>query len=258
MLQFDTETARLLEEAYQGADFALRRRANFDALAPVAGERIADLGCGNGMLTLDLSRAVGDTGQVYALDPSDDMLKSARARCAGRQNVTLSRATAEATGLKDASLDKAVAIQVFEYLPDLPAALSEAARILRPGGLLVVGDIHFGTFAFASDDPDRMRRMMAAWDRHLANRAVPADLPALLPGHGFVLQDLRPHTSCDATLRPDGLARMMLHLMAGYARQNALLPEPEIAAWAAEQTERAAAGRFFHSLTHFVTVARRH
>lgn len=82
MLQFDEDTARILEDAYKGADITRRRRASFDALAPAPGEHLLDLGCGNGLLTLDLSRAVGDTGHVLGLDPSPDMLDLARARAA--------------------------------------------------------------------------------------------------------------------------------------------------------------------------------
>ena len=55
MLQFDEQTTRLLELVYQGADITRRRQASFDVLQPVAGDRIADIGCGNGLLTQELS-----------------------------------------------------------------------------------------------------------------------------------------------------------------------------------------------------------
>src|SRR5690606_17607591 len=50
MLVFDADTTRFLDDIYLGADFARRRRANFDALDPRPGERILDLGCGPGHL----------------------------------------------------------------------------------------------------------------------------------------------------------------------------------------------------------------
>jgi hypothetical protein len=47
-LRFDAETARLLDEAYPGADFTRRRLANLEALAPLPGDRVIDIGCGPG------------------------------------------------------------------------------------------------------------------------------------------------------------------------------------------------------------------
>ena len=65
MLKFDGEVTRILDNAYQGADLTRRRQASFDALQPSPGETILDIGCGNGMLTVELARAVGlDCGDV--------------------------------------------------------------------------------------------------------------------------------------------------------------------------------------------------
>ena len=89
MLRFDHGTARLLDDAYQGADIRRRRRVSFDLLDPQGGDRVLDLGCGNGLLTMELSRRVGDTGHVFGIDPSPDMLASAHQNCDIRTNVTL-------------------------------------------------------------------------------------------------------------------------------------------------------------------------
>ena len=158
---------------------------------------------------------------------------------------------------RDASLDGAVSVQVFEYVADLAAALGEVHRVLRPGARLVIGDIHFGTFTWASDDPERMRRMQAAWEDHLAHLALPEVLAPALVQAGFRTEAVIPVASVDTVLRPDGLAAMMMVLMHGFAVQRGLVPRDEADAWRAEQHARAAAGRFFHTLTHFVTVARR-
>lgn len=69
MLRFDEETTRLLDIVYQGADITRRRQASFDALRPAAGETIVDIGCGNGLLTLELARAVGSEGKVIGVVP---------------------------------------------------------------------------------------------------------------------------------------------------------------------------------------------
>lgn len=255
MLEFDAATRRILDRSYAGSDVVRRRLENFRALDPKPGERVLDLGCGSGFLTAEIARAVGDAGHVLGVDPSPDMRAGAEENCAGFGKVQIAAGDAGAIPAEDGAFDKIVSLQVFEYLDDVPTALAEVSRVLRPGGRLVVGDWHWDCFAWHSADPSRMARMMASWDEHLAERCVPALLPALMSDAGFTFGESRAVPFTDTCLRADGMANMMLHLMAGYARQNGHLPETEIAAWKAEQEELARAGRFFFSLTHFVTVA---
>lgn len=257
MLKFDEQTARLLEDAYQGADFTRRRRISFDAVAPRPGERILDLGCGNGLLTLELARAVGAAGHILGLDASADMLSAAKKRCQERENVTLLRGSADALPFEAGSIDKAVSLQVFEYFDDVRPALKELHRVLRLGGRVVISDMHFDTLAWHSDHPERMARMVDIWDRHVAERRVPQILPGALMTAGFSMETVIPYTTCDIDMRPDGLAQMMIRLMTAYAISTGAMPEDETTAWAQEQTDLAKDGRFWFSLCHFVTVARR-
>ncbi|MDV7145284.1 methyltransferase domain-containing protein [Tropicimonas sp. TH_r6] len=255
MLEFDADTTRLLEQCYQGADITRRRRESFDRLRPGPGDRIVDIGCGNGLLTLELARAVGESGEVIGVDPSADMRGAAQERCRESSNTRILDGTADALPLADGLADKALSVQVFEYLSDVPSALAEASRILRPGGRLVLGDIHFGSMVWHSDDPERMARMCASWDRHAVHLDLPAHLPGLMREAGFVVDGTDPVTLCDCELRPDGLAFMLLRLMERYAVANGHMGAAEAAAWAEEQHALAQAGRFFFSVSHFVTVA---
>jgi arsenite methyltransferase len=257
MLQFDQGTARLLDDAYQGSDVAKRRVAILDALAPLPAERILDIGCGPGLLTLELARAVGGNGEVIGLEPSIDMRERAGLRCGERANVRLIDGRANALPLEDGSVDKAVAVQVFEYLDDIPGALAEARRVLRPGGRLVIGDNHWDSLVWHSDDGPRMARVIAAWDGHLVERAVPAFLPHLLRRAGFLVERTTPLTCCDTVLRPDGVANLLLHLIEAHASQTGSPDLDEVKDWAAEQRRLAAEGRFFFAVTHFVVAARR-
>ena len=257
MLKFDKETTRLLDIVYQGADITRRRQASFDTLRPKSGETIVDIGCGNGLLTLELARAVGSDGKAVGIDPSSDMLVPAQKRCKEFEWVELLIGTANDLPIQSGTVDKAVSVQVFEYLDDIPGAIAEAHRVLKPGGKLVIGDIHLDSLVWFTDDKDRMNRMIASWDQHFTQPDVPAILPMILKNAGFVVEDVVPMTTCDHTLKPDGLATMMMQLMARYAVDNNHVPVDEASAWLEEQRSLASEGRFFYALTHFVVSARK-
>ena len=255
MLEFDEETTAILNVAYRGGDITRRRREIQAVLAPKPGECIADVGCGNGFMTLEMARSVGPQGRIIGVDPSADMLRAAADLCEGMDQIDLREGLAAPLPIADGALDGYTALQVFEYLDDLPSALSEAHRALRDGGRLAIGDMHFDSWIWHSADPDRMNRMMASWDTHLADRCVPARLPALLGAAGFSHVTVTPVVFQDAVLRPDGLANMLLILMDRHARTHGHLPEGEVQAWAQEQRDLAASGQFFFAITHFIVAA---
>lgn len=257
MLKFDAETTKILENAYQGADITARRLASYSALSPRPGETLLDIGCGNGLLTLDLARATGPAGRVIGIDPSADMLVAAADRCAGQPHVTLTDGLAGALPVADGSADGAVALQVFEYVEDLDVAMQDAMRCLKPNGRLVISDFHFGSFIWHSGEPARMARMRAAWDQHFVHGDLPTKMLPLLKGAGHHIEAVHPFTTTDHCLKPDGLARMMMHLMTRYAVDNGHVSQGEADDWFAEQDELARKGHFFFSLSQFVITARK-
>ncbi len=251
MLKFDEETTKLLEIAYQGGDVSRRRRKALDALHLSEGDTVIDIGCGNGLLTEEIARAIGKTGHVIGVDPSEDMRIPASVRCAAFPTADIKDGLADELPLQDGEADKAVAVQVLEYLPDIPSAIREAHRVLRVGGRYVAVDTGCKTLDWFSEDQDRMQRVLAAWDRHYTEARVAALWPGLTRDAGFTAIEVEPFTFCDVTLRPDGIAFMLMHLMSRYATENGLMAEAETAAWFDEQIELASQGRFFFSLTYY-------
>jgi len=118
------------------------------ALLP-PGWTVADLGCGTGALAAALAPVVA---RVVGVDRSADMLRAARRRTAGLDNVELRRGALEDLPLEDASCDAALLVLSLGWVDDPARALSEAARVLRPGGRLALVD------AVLHDDEDFRRR----------------------------------------------------------------------------------------------------
>ncbi len=120
-------------DAYQRPDEVMK------ALALRPGEVVADIGSGSGYFTLRLARAVGDTGRVYAVDVSPDMIRhlNRRLRDAAVRNVVPVLSEPDDPLLPDASVDRFVIVDTWHHIEDRPAYLALLKRMLKPGGQVV-------------------------------------------------------------------------------------------------------------------------
>jgi ArsR family transcriptional regulator len=126
------------------------------AVGPGPFERVVDLGTGSGrMLTLLGRNAKGCIG----LDLSQQMLNVARANVAreGMEKVELRHGDIFATRLPDASADLVIVHQVLHYLSDPAAAVAEAARLVSPGGRLLIVDFAPHTLEFLRQEHQHRR-----------------------------------------------------------------------------------------------------
>jgi SAM-dependent methyltransferase len=136
---------RLRDELF-GADFALGALVGLVPDSWVVG----DLGCGTGATTARLAPHVA---RVIGVDASAEMLAAAGQRVAGCPNVDLRHGTLEALPIDRAALDAAVMMLVLHHLPTPGGALAEAARVVKPGGRLLLVDM-------LPHDHDEYRRQM--------------------------------------------------------------------------------------------------
>ena len=114
-----------------------------EILEPQPGERALEIGPGTGYYTLDLAEWVGADGSVEIFDLQQEMLDhtTRRARERGLWNVSPTQGDAQELPYDDDSFDAAVLVTVLGEIPDQDAALREIARVLRPGGRLIVGEL---------------------------------------------------------------------------------------------------------------------
>jgi demethylmenaquinone methyltransferase / 2-methoxy-6-polyprenyl-1,4-benzoquinol methylase len=113
-----------------------------DLAAIVPGDRALDVCCGTGDLALELKRRVGSTGTVVGLDFSEPMLEIAREKSV-REGAEISYRQGNALALpfEDASFDAATVGFGVRNLVDLGAGVAELARVVRPGGRVVILEI---------------------------------------------------------------------------------------------------------------------
>jgi len=134
------------------------------------GMTVLDVGCGPGSITRGLAERVAP-GQVVGIDLSADTLASASQDAAARgvTNLKYDEASVYQLPYPDASFDVAYAHQVFQHLREPAKALREVLRVLKPGGLVAVRDVDWGTAAYWPADPwlDRfVETHFKAWYRN--------------------------------------------------------------------------------------------
>lgn len=220
---------------------------------------VADLGCGTGRTVRALLAGTHVPRLLHAVDATsdldDDLLHDARV--VGRVADLDARLPFD-----DAALDRVVSMNVAENLADVPAFLAECRRVLRPGGLAVLGHSDFDTALFTSPD-DALTRLLV--DRFVAE--VPmwqgrADgfmgrkLLSLVADAPLDLVDV--HAWADAHRRFDegSLAWKIAMGMLAAARDDDALTA-RAADWVESVRRLADEGRFLFTVTDVVVVLRR-
>src|SRR5438128_397192 len=149
-----------------GRSWAAWARALAHLLPPV---RVADLGCGEGYLTIEASRFAK---RVIAIDRSAAVLARARGLARRRHvtNVVWRRGELEKLPLRSESVDVALLSQALHHAEDPGQALAEAARIVAPGGRVLLLDLRRHDQEWVRDrlgdrtlgfEPDVLKRLLA-------------------------------------------------------------------------------------------------
>lgn len=259
-LEFDAAAAQAVEALYLTPDVVAQRARVIDLLAPAAGERILDVGLGPGLLAQDLARLAGPAGQVAGLDSAPAMVAMSAARLGDLSQAEVVEGDAQNLPFPDGRFDAAVSVQVYEYVPDMPRALDELHRVLRPGGRVLILDTDWRSLVWATADQARMDQVLACWDLHLADPHLPARLGPMLREAGFEVRRVEVIPMLAARWQPVSYAAGMARSIRNFARTHAAeagLDPGQVEAWWAEQEALIAADRFFFSVNRYAFLATR-
>jgi SAM-dependent methyltransferase len=127
------------------------------------GMRVADFGCGVGMVTALLAELVGPQGQVVGIDSSGAQLAQARRRLNGGTNIRFVKASATDTGLSPGAFDLVYCRFLLIHLREPERALREMFNLLKPDGILVCEDGDLT--ASGSEPPSALNAFADLWGR---------------------------------------------------------------------------------------------
>jgi len=153
------------------------------------GQVVLDLGSGGGIDVLLSARRVGPTGKAYGLDMTDEMLALAREnqRKSGVTNVEFLKGEIESIPLPDNSVDVIISNCVINLSANKDRALSEALRVLKPGGRFAVSDV-----VVRGTVPEEVRKSMLLWVGCIAGALSEDDYRSKLARAGFTETSIEP------------------------------------------------------------------
>lgn len=247
MMPFDAASARRVARTYATADVVTQRERTLALLDVRAGERVLDIGTGPGQLLEAIADAAGRGGAAHGVDPSPSMVQMARQRCGDRAAVS-ERGIDGPGSLPDGPFDAVVSTQVLEYVADVPAALREIGRVLRPGGRVLLLDTDWDSVVWNVTDRYRHRRVLRAWEAHLADPRLPCTLGPRLREAGFtdVTVDLVPLLNPE--FDPDTYSAGMLGMITDFVGGRDGLTDGDARAWRDDVRER---DDYFFSLNRY-------
>ena len=252
---FADSGSRKVEALYLTGDVIAQRERVLTAMMPEAGERVADLGCGPGLLALEILNRVGDAGVLEGIDQSASMVRLAQRRCAAWANARFAVGDVSALPYDDQCFDAVACTQVYEYVEAVDLALRELYRVLRPGGRALVMDTDWESCVWHSSDPARMRQVIDAWDTHCPHPHLPRTLARRLREAGLRVEHCEVVPLVNLGWDEQTYSAGILPVLARHAART--LGEAVTRAWAADLKDLGARGEYFFSLNRYLFCVRR-
>lgn len=256
-VDYDEEEAQREEETYQVPAIVERRRLIRRRLDLGSGETVLSIGCGPGYEPAEIAESVEPNGRVYGVDRSEAMLRLAKRRCDGLPSVTLVRGDAVDLPVASRTIDAAVAVQSYEYVEDAELAIEELRRVLRPGGRAVVYDTDFDSLVWRSTDPERMERVLDAWNDHCPRPHLGSRLAPHFRNARLIVKQVEPNTILDTRLDGDSFVHHFLRFLESYIEDHDDISPDEAKEWVEDIYALDEAGETFFSLTQYLYVVRR-
>lgn len=221
-----------------------------EQLALRRGMHVLELGCGAGDDVRAFARRVGPEGWVAGIDASPPMVAEAARRSVGRNlAVEFSVGDALALAFEDGSFDRVRIERLLMHVDGEPAAvLRESARVLRPGGRVVVFDFDWDALVIEGADRELTRRIVRSYADAIRNGWVGRALPRLLRGAGFADVSVIPH----GVSIPYDFFGWLVSSHLDEALAAGLFTPRELIAWWDELDRAHAAGDFYAALLGFV------
>jgi ubiquinone/menaquinone biosynthesis C-methylase UbiE len=248
-----------LEARGKHAFFSKMLQDYLDAMAIDSAQMVLDLGCGTGIVARAIAHRAGFSGTIVGVDLSAYLLEVATrlaAEAGVDSQITFQVGNSQRLDLPDAQFDAVVAHTLLSHVGDPLAVVQEAARVVKPGGMVAIFDGDYASLTFDQADPAQGRADDQALITALVtNPRVMRQIPRLLRQAGLTLVAFFPYVLAEV-----GQADFWASGIEAYRRLVAkagLMTDQYADAWAARLGHDSQAGVFFGASNYYSYVAKR-
>ena len=230
-----------------------------DAMDVAGRIKVLDMGCGTGLAARAIARRPGFSGHITGVDLSPYLVAAAK-RLAGEEELAerleFQVGDVHSLDFVEGTFDALVAHTLLSHVEDPLSVLKEAARVVKPGGIVGIFDGDYASLTFGHADPLKAKTNdEAVIGALVTNPRVMRQLPRLLPAAGLELVN-----SFSYVLSEIGKANFWASAIEAYRKLVAkagAMTEDDANAWAAALRSDSDAGVFFGSSNYYAYVARR-
>ena len=212
---------------------------------------MVEVGCGSGALCRLLAPDLLPGGELLGVDVAPDMIAAARAAAGQQAHMRFEVGAGETLPVEDATYDAAFGARLLLHVADPLPVVAEMARVVKPGGRVVLMDWDFETVVVTHPDRELTRRLLH-WrcDHHSGDNWSGRRLLGYALAAGLRDVTVIPVT----TVARDEAAALTgsMFRAAEVARNGGAITPAEHDAWVGELQQQLAEGRFLASITYFI------
>lgn len=221
--------------------------------------RVLEVGCGTGAVLRSIARRGGFTGRALGVDQCGHFIAAANGFARDEHvhdRVAFRVGDAHRLAFPDATFDVVIAHTLISHVTAPLAVLGEMARVVRPGGCVVVFDGDYASLTYAYPDHDFGRLVdEALTNATFNNPRIMRDLPRLLPELGLKLTDAWGDAVVE--IGQASYFKSFAETYVPYVKRAGLLPECAMEVWHSKQREAMENGTFFAACNYYTYMARR-
>ena len=248
--------AAFLEDRAARPDQILVNTALRDALSPQPGERMLEVGCGSGALCRLVAPYLLPGGELLGVDVAPEMVAAARVWAGQQTHMRFEVGAGAALPAEDATYDAAFGARLLLHVADPVSVVAQMARVVVPGGRVVLMDWDFETVTVTHPDRELTRRLLRSrCDHHGGDNWSGRRLVGYALAAGLHDVTVIPVT----TVARDEAAALTgsVFRAAEVARDGGAITPAEHDAWVGELRRQLTVGQFMASVTYFIVRGRR-
>lgn len=230
-----------------------------DRLALPPSASVLEVGCGTGAMLRFLAQRDDFTGKAFGVDQSSHFIEAANLFAEAEHvadRIVFQVGDAHRLDYPSGTFDVVIAHTLISHVTEPTMVLSEMARVVRPGGTVVIFDGDYASLTYAFPDHGFGRQVdVALTNATFNNPRIMRDLPRLFPEFGLKLTAA--WGDVVAEIGHGSYFKSFMEAYVPYAKQAGLLPEKAVDVWLEEQLRAMQNGTFFASCNYYTYLARR-